>query len=93
MNVYELRDFTIDELMVTCMAREVEDRSIVLQGLTTPLATVAYYLAKATHAPNAYIYQLAGNILTHDLKALPISMMFNEFQAMSGSLSISRNRI
>ena len=84
----ELRDFTIDELMVTCMAREVEDRSIVLQGLTTPLATVAYYLAKATHAPNAYIYQLAGNILTHDLKALPVSMLFNEFQAMSGSLHV-----
>jgi len=86
--VRELRDFTIDELMVTCMAREVEDRSIVLQGLTTPLATVAYYLAKATHAPNAYIYQLAGNILTHDLKALPVSMLFNEFQAMSGSLHV-----
>jgi len=86
--VHELRDFTIEELMVTCMAREVEDRSIVLQGLTTPLATVAYYLAKATHAPNAYIYQLAGNILTHDLKALPVSMLFNEFQAMSGSLHV-----
>jgi acyl CoA:acetate/3-ketoacid CoA transferase beta subunit len=68
------------------MAKEVEDRSIVLQGLTTPLATVAYYLAKATHAPNSYIYQLAGNILTYDLKPLPVSMMFNEFQAMSGSL-------
>jgi acyl CoA:acetate/3-ketoacid CoA transferase beta subunit len=86
LGVFELKDFTIDELMVTCMAREVEDGSIILQGLTTPLATVAYYLAKATHAPNAYLYQLAGNILTYNLKALPVSMMFNEFQAMSGSL-------
>ncbi len=79
-------NYTIDELMVTCMAREVEDGSIVLQGLTTPLATVAYYLAKATHAPNAYIYQLAGNILTYDLNSIPVSMMFNEFQAMRGGL-------
>lgn len=84
----EADDYTIDELMVICMAREVKDGSVILQGLTTPMATTAYYLAKATHAPNAYIYQLAGNILTHGLKALPVSITFNEFQAMKAALHV-----
>jgi acyl CoA:acetate/3-ketoacid CoA transferase beta subunit len=81
-------EYTIDELMIVCMAREVYDEGIVMQGLTTPMATTAYYLAKATHAPNAYIYQLAGNILTNRLDALPVSMVFNEFQAMKAAMHI-----
>jgi acyl CoA:acetate/3-ketoacid CoA transferase beta subunit len=81
-------EYTIDELMIVCMAREVYDEGIVMQGLTTPMATTAYYLAKATHAPNAYIYQLAGNILTNRLNALPVSMVFNEFQAMKAAMHV-----
>lgn len=81
-------EYTIDELMIVSMAREVYDEGIVMQGLTTPMATTAYYLAKATHAPNAYIYQLAGNILTNRLNALPVSMVFNEFQAMKAAMHI-----
>ncbi|WP_455277317.1 CoA-transferase [[Eubacterium] cellulosolvens] len=81
-------EYTIDELMIVCMAREVYDEGIVMQGLTTPMATTAYYLAKATHAPNAYIYQLAGNILTNQLDALPVALVFNEFQAMKAAMHI-----
>ncbi len=81
-------EYTIDELMIVCMAREVYDEGIVMQGLTTPMATTAYYLAKATHAPNAYIYQLAGNILTNELDALPVALVFNEFQAMKAAMHI-----
>lgn len=80
--------YTVDELMIVCMAREVYDEGIVMQGLTTPMATTAYYLAKATHAPNAYIYQLAGNILTNELDALPVALVFNEFQAMKAAMHI-----
>lgn len=81
-------EYTIDELMIVRMAKEVYDEGIVMQGLTTPMATTAYYLAKTTHAPNAYIYQLAGNILTNRLDALPVSMVFNEFQAMKAAMHI-----
>jgi acyl CoA:acetate/3-ketoacid CoA transferase beta subunit len=81
-------EYSIDELMIACMAREVYDEGIVMQGLTTPMATTAYYLAKATHAPNAYIYQLAGNILTNRLDALPVALVFNEFQAMKAAMHI-----
>jgi len=44
-------DITPDEIMVFCMARQVNDGEIVAQGLATPLVTAAYLLARQTHAP------------------------------------------
>ncbi|MGQ9640220.1 MAG: CoA-transferase [Candidatus Bathyarchaeia archaeon] len=80
--------WTIDELMVVCMAREVEDGDIIAQGLTTPMAIVAYYLAKATHAPEASIMQLAGNILIHFEDPPQASIMYNEYRAMEYAVHI-----
>jgi glutaconate CoA-transferase subunit B len=53
-------DYTPDELMVVCMARQVRDGEIVIQGLATPMVAAAYLLARSTHAPNLYFASAIG---------------------------------
>lgn len=56
----EPTDITPDEVMVTCIARQVEDREVVAQGIATPLIAAAYILARRTHAPNLYFMSAIG---------------------------------
>ena len=44
-------DYTPQELMVVCAAREIRDGEVVFVGMRLPL--IAFALAKRTHAPNA----------------------------------------
>ena len=44
-------DYTPQELMVVCAAREIHDGEVVFVGMRLPL--LAFALAKRTHAPNA----------------------------------------
>ncbi|HEX6541653.1 MAG TPA: CoA-transferase [Ktedonobacterales bacterium] len=44
-------DYTPQELMVVCAAREIKDGEVVFVGMRLPL--LAFALAKRTHAPNA----------------------------------------
>ena len=53
-------NFTPDEMMVVCMARQIEDGEVVAQGLATPLVAAAYLLARHTHAPNLYFLSAIG---------------------------------
>jgi len=53
-------EYSKDELMVVCMARQILDGEVVTQGLATPLVTTAYLLAKQTHAPNLYFTSAIG---------------------------------
>lgn len=52
--------FTPDEVMVVCMARQVQDGEVVVQGLATPLVAAAYLLARHTHAPSIYFASAIG---------------------------------
>ena len=70
------------------MSREIKNGDIAIQGLTTPMAIISYYLAKATHAPQTTIMQLAGNILTYAKTPPQISLLFNEFEATKRSIHI-----
>ena len=51
---------SIDDIMVTCMARQIRAGDAVVQGLATPLATAAYMLARYTHAPDLYFASAIG---------------------------------
>jgi acyl CoA:acetate/3-ketoacid CoA transferase beta subunit len=51
---------TPDEIMVVCIARQVQDGEIVAQGIATPLVAAAYLLARHTHAPNLYFTSAIG---------------------------------
>ncbi len=44
-------DYTPQELMVVCAAREIHDGEVVFVGMRLPL--IAFALAKRTHAPSA----------------------------------------
>ncbi len=46
-----MSDYTPQELMVVCAAREIQDREVVFVGMRLPL--LAFALAKRTHAPHA----------------------------------------
>ena len=51
---------TQDEIMVVCIARQIEDGEIVAQGLATPLVAAGYLLARYTHAPHLYFASAIG---------------------------------
>lgn len=53
-------DYTIDELMAVCIARQITDGEIVAQGIATPLVVAGYILAKCTHAPNVRFASAIG---------------------------------
>jgi glutaconate CoA-transferase, subunit B len=53
-------DFSPEDMMVVCMARQVKDGEIVAQGLATPLVAAAYLLARRTHAPSLYFASAIG---------------------------------
>ena len=51
---------TPDEIMVACIARQIQDGEIVAQGLATPLVAAGYLLAKSTNAPHLYFASAIG---------------------------------
>jgi len=70
--VAEERKFTLPELMAVCLAREIKDGEIVLQGLFSPLPMLACILARKTHAPNAVFLNVSDSI-DSDPDELPYS--------------------
>jgi len=56
----------VDELMVTCIARQVIDGEILAQGLATPLVAAGYLLAWKTHAPNVGFASAIGQSLCQE---------------------------
>ena len=53
--------YTTADLLVSAMAREIEDGELVTQGIGTHLPTCAYFLAKRTHAPSCrLLYSVGG---------------------------------
>jgi glutaconate CoA-transferase subunit B len=57
-------DFTIDELISVCIARQVVDGELLAQGINTPLVMAGFILAKCTHAPNVHFSSAIGQSLT-----------------------------
>ncbi len=55
--------YTIDELISVCIAHQVADKDILVQGIATPLVMAGYLLAKHTHAPHASFASAIGNTL------------------------------
>ncbi|MGA9350327.1 MAG: CoA-transferase [Anaerolineae bacterium] len=66
-------DYTTDELICTCIARQIEDGEAVAQGIATPLVAAGYILAKLTHAPNIVFASTIGNAISDDCRPLSLS--------------------
>jgi len=66
-------DYTIDELICVCIARQIEDGELVAQGIATPLVAAGYLLARLTHAPNVAFVSAIGNSICYDWAPLSLS--------------------
>lgn len=67
-----MTDFTIDELISVCIARQVVDGELLAQGINTPLVMAGFILAKCTHAPHAGFSSAIGQGLGQDWAALGV---------------------
>jgi glutaconate CoA-transferase, subunit A len=67
---------TLDEFLAVTLAREYDNSSICSVGSVSPLATVSYFLAKRTHAPNLILISLNGGFI--DVDAHPMSLTLAE---------------
>jgi glutaconate CoA-transferase subunit B len=66
-------DYTVDELICVCIARQIKDSEVVAQGIATPLVAAGYILAKLTHAPNVAFVSAIGNSICYDWAPLSLS--------------------
>jgi acyl CoA:acetate/3-ketoacid CoA transferase beta subunit len=66
-------DFTIDEVISVCIARQVADGEMVAQGIATPLVAAGYLLAKCTHAPNLMFASAIGQGLCREWAPLGLA--------------------
>jgi glutaconate CoA-transferase subunit A len=69
-------DATADEVMVTWLARQLDNDSVCSVGSVSPLATVAYLLAKRTHAPDLVLMTANGGLI--DVAGRPMLMTLAE---------------
>jgi glutaconate CoA-transferase subunit A len=67
---------TDDEVMVTWLARQLDNASICSVGSVSPLATVAYLLAKRMHAPDLVLMTANGGLI--DVASRPMLMTLAE---------------
>jgi glutaconate CoA-transferase subunit B len=65
-------DYTIDELISVCIARQVEDGELLAQGINTPLVMAGLILAKCTHAPNVKFSSAIGQGLGQEWAPLGV---------------------
>ena len=67
-----MTEFTIDELISVCIARQVVDGELLAQGISTPLVMAGFILAKCTHAPNVKFTSAIGQSLVQDWSPLGV---------------------
>jgi acyl CoA:acetate/3-ketoacid CoA transferase beta subunit len=66
-------EYTVDELMAVCIARQITDGQIVAQGIATPLVAAGYLLAKLTHAPGLLFASAIGQGVCRDWAPLGLA--------------------
>jgi hypothetical protein len=76
------------DTMVVAMARHIPDGALCVQGLSTPLATAALLLAKATHAPNAVILYTDGGAIAE--APSEVSLLDATRRAVDAALRLAR---
>jgi acyl CoA:acetate/3-ketoacid CoA transferase beta subunit len=66
-------DYTVDELIAACIARQLEDGEVVAQGIATPLVMAGYLLARLTHAPGLQFASAIGQAVCEDWAPLGLA--------------------
>ncbi len=68
-----MADYTLDELIIACISRQIKDGEALAQGIATPLVAAGYILAKCTHAPNVIFASAIGQGLCYDFAPLAVA--------------------
>jgi acyl CoA:acetate/3-ketoacid CoA transferase beta subunit len=79
--------YSIDELICTCISRQIKDGEMVAQGIATPLVAAGYLLAKLTHAPRLTFISAIGQALCREWAPLGVATV-EELWIRRGLLSI-----
>ncbi len=66
-------DYTIDELISVCIARQITNGETVVQGIATPLVMAGVILAKLTHAPDMWLASAVGGTVCRDWAPLGLA--------------------
>jgi glutaconate CoA-transferase subunit B len=66
-------DYTVDELIAACIARQLEEGEVVAQGIATPLVVAGYLLARLTHAPGLQFASAIGQAVCEDWAPLGLA--------------------
>jgi acyl CoA:acetate/3-ketoacid CoA transferase beta subunit len=69
--------YTIDELISVCIARQVTDGDVLAQGIATPLVMAGYLLAKHTCAPHVSFASAIGNSVVDELGTVQLAHIEN----------------
>ena len=72
-----MTSYAIDELICVCIARQVKDGEVWVQGINTPLVMAGLILAKCTHAPNIRFASAIGQGICQDWAPLSVSHIEN----------------
>ncbi|WHZ00887.1 CoA-transferase [Neobacillus sp. YX16] len=70
-------NWTIDELLVCYISRQINDDDFVVQGMGTPLVFSAFLLAKQLHSPNVQFMYTVGNTISQNTGKLSLSNVEN----------------
>ncbi|MCI0569216.1 MAG: glutaconate CoA-transferase [Myxococcaceae bacterium] len=76
------------ELLVACMAAEIEDGAVVATGVASPLAILAIAVARATHAPHLTYIACVGALDPELRELLPSSEDLGYLEGRSADVSI-----
>jgi glutaconate CoA-transferase subunit B len=79
-------DYTIDELMSVCIARQIVNGEVIGQGIATPLVMAGVILAKLTHAPDIYFASAIGGAVARDWA--PLSLVHVEKPWLDHALAL-----
>jgi glutaconate CoA-transferase subunit B len=66
-------EWSMDELLCVCIAREISDGDVLLEGIGAFLPTAAYELARLTHAPGVVSWSSIGSVFRTDFVPLSLS--------------------
>ena len=89
-------EWTVDELLAVCIARQIADGDVLAQGLATPLVAAGYLLAWHTHAPHSYFASAIGQSVCREgaplglatAEVLWLDRGLNAFGFVSGVLDL-----
>jgi glutaconate CoA-transferase subunit B len=79
-------DYTIDELMSVCIARQIVNGEVIGQGIATPLVMAGVLLAKLTRTPDIYFASAIGGAVTRDWA--PLSLVHVEKPWLDHALAL-----